>query len=110
MYTDISSEAYLEQFESGEQGEYQLIDVREVDEYAVAHIPGTINIPMSEFLARIDEISEDSPVLLVCRTGLRSSQAAMFMASMGYDELYNLEDGTKGWMEKGFAVDAESAQ
>ena len=105
MYTDISSEDYRQQFASGDQGEYQFVDVREADEYAQAHIPGTTNIPLSEFQQRMDEISEDAPLLLVCRTGLRSAQAAMFMAGMGYDEVYNLEEGTLGWMKKGYAVE-----
>lgn len=105
MYTDISSEDYHVQFASGEHGEYQFIDVREADEYAQAHIPGAANIPLSEFQQRMDEISEDAPVLLVCHTGARSAQAAMFMAGMGYDELYNLEEGTRGWMKKGYAVE-----
>lgn len=107
MYTDIDSDSYREQFLGGDSGEYQLIDVREEEEYAAAHIPGTINIPLSEFPARFDEISEESPVLLVCNTGVRSSQAALFLAGMGYEDLYNLEDGTKGWMKKGYSVDGE---
>lgn len=105
MYTDISSEEFKEQFLSGNNGEFQFIDVREVEEYEEAHIPGTTLIPLSEFKVRVDEISEESPVVLVCRTGVRSAQAAMFMASMGYEELYNLVDGTLGWMQKGNTVE-----
>ncbi|MYD38833.1 MAG: rhodanese-like domain-containing protein, partial [Chloroflexi bacterium] len=92
-------------FADDDLDDYQLIDVREDDEYAEAHLPGAINIPLSEFMARVDEIDEDLPVLLVCNTGVRSAQAAMYLASLGYDQLYNLEDGTKGWREKGYRVD-----
>jgi rhodanese-related sulfurtransferase len=106
MYSDISSEDFREQFVSGESGEYQFIDVREEEEHAEAHIPGATNIPLSEFMARVDDISEDSPVLLVCNTGVRSAQAAMFLVSMGYEDVYNLEEGTKGWMKKGYAVES----
>ena len=104
MYTDISSEDFRERFASGGR---QFIDVREEEEHAEAHIPGAINIPLSEFPARLDEIDEDAPVVLVCNTGVRSSQAALFLAGMGYDQdlIYNLEDGTKGWLKKGYAVD-----
>ena len=109
MYADISTEEYREQFASGRNGAYQFIDVREDEEYAEGHIPGTINIPLSEFMARVDEISEELPALLVCNTGVRSSQAALYLASMGYDELYNLEEGTKGWMNKGYAVESASS-
>ena len=54
---------------------------------------GTINIPLSEFMARVDEIKDDEPVLLVCNTGVRSSQAALYLASMGYEDI--LQPG--GW-------------
>lgn len=107
MYTDIDSEAYREQFGNRDDGEHQLIDVREEDEYAAARIPGTINIPMSELPARFDELGEESPVVLVCNTGIRSSQAALFLAGMGYEDLYNMEDGTKGWMKKGYPVEGD---
>ena len=105
MYIDLSSDDYRQQFQSGASGDYQLIDVREDDEYGAAHIPGAINIPLSEFMARVDEIDEELPALLVCNTGVRSSQAAMYLASLGYEELYNLEDGTKGWLLDGHAVE-----
>lgn len=107
MYTDISSEDYREQFASA-AGECQFIDVREEEEHAEGHIPGAVNIPLSELPVRLDDISEDAPVILVCNTGIRSSQAALFLAGMGYDQdqLYNLEDGTKGWIKKGYAIES----
>lgn len=110
MYTDISIEQFQARFESGEVGDYQFIDVREDDEYAAGHIPGAVNIPLTEFPARVDEISEDSPVVLVCNTGRRSSQTALFLAGMGYEDIYNLEDGTKGWMDMGLQVESEALE
>lgn len=103
MYSDINSEEYRQQFADRA---HQFIDVREDEEHAAGHIPGAANIPLSEFMARVDEIDEDAPVVLVCNTGVRSSQAALYLASMGYEEIYNLDEGTKGWMKKGYAVDS----
>ena len=110
MYSDLSIEEFQSRFESGDSGAYQFVDVREEAEYAEGHIPGAINIPLTEFMARVDELSEDEPVVLVCNTGVRSAQAALFMVSMGYDEIYNLEDGTKGWIKQGLAIECESAE
>ncbi len=104
MYSDINSEAYREQFADSE---HQFIDVREADEHAEGHIPGAANIPLSEFMARVDEIDEDAVVVLVCNTGVRSAQAALYLASMGYEQIYNLEEGTKGWLKKGYAVERQ---
>ena len=106
MYSEINSEEYREQFESGDSGDYQFIDVREIDEYEAGHIPGTKNIPMSELQDRVDEISEETPVVLVCATGGRSGQVATFLASMGYEDIYNHSDGTKGWIIKGYPTEA----
>ena len=106
MYIDISSEDYREQFASGAAGDYQLIDVREIEEYVQARLPRTVNIPLSEFAQRLDEIRADCPVLLVCRTGVRSAQAALFIAGMGYDEVYNLAEGTLGWARKGYVIES----
>jgi len=112
MYTDLNSEDFRQQFASGESGEYQFVDVREEEEHAEVHIPGAINIPLSEFAARLDEISDDAPVVLFCNTGVRSSQAALFLAGMGYDQdlIFNLEDGTKGWMKKGYKIEGEASE
>ena len=108
MYSDINSDDLRGRFASG----CQLIDVREADEYAEAHIPGAANIALSEFPARFDEIDEDAPVVLVCNTGVRSSEAALFLLGMGYDadKVFNLEDGTKGWRAMGYALEGDMAE
>ena len=52
-----------------------IIDVRNPEEFAKGHIPQAINIPLSEFSARLDEIPADRPVLLLCLAGKRSTMA-----------------------------------
>ena len=110
MYNDLNLETFQSQFESGASGAFQFVDVREQDEYAEGHIPGAVNIPLTEFMARVDEVSEDEPVVLVCNTGVRSSQAALFLVSMGYEDIYNLDDGTKGWIKQGRAIETETPE
>ena len=110
MYNDLSIETFQSQFESGDSGAYQFVDVREEDEYAEGHIPGAINIPLTEFMARVDELNEDEPVVLVCNTGVRSSQAALFLVSLGFEDIYNLEDGTKGWIKRSLAIESETPE
>ncbi len=110
MYNDLNIETFQSQFESGASGAFQFVDVREQDEYAEGHIPGAVNIPLTEFMARVDEVSEDEPVVLVCNTGVRSSQAALFLVSMGYEDIYNLDDGTKGWIKQGRAIETETPE
>jgi|GEM_PF-2758426 len=52
-----------------------IIDVRNPEEFAQGHIPRAINIPVSEFPARMEEIPVDRPVLLLCLAGKRSTLA-----------------------------------
>ncbi len=81
------------------------VDVREVEEYAQARIPGATLVPLSEFLARYGEIPKDRPVVLYCRTGNRSWQAAAWLAGQGYQNVLNLEGGIVRWYRAGLPVD-----
>ena len=99
MTQDLSIENYLEKFKAGD--DFQLIDVREVDEYEEIRIANAINIPLSEIQFRMDEISEDKPVILVCRSGNRSAMAGDMLSANGYGEVYNLMEGMMGWMRRG---------
>lgn len=104
-YQDISIDEYQQQFKSDHAPDFTLVDVRETDEYSAGCVPGAINIPLSEFQHRFHEIADDKPVVLVCASGNRSAMAADFMAAMGYTDLYNLVDGTMGWMMRGLPLE-----
>lgn len=81
------------------------VDVREVEEYAQARIPGAKLLPLSEFLARYQELPKDTPVVLYYRTGNRSEQAAAWLAQQGYTNILNLRGGIVLWYRMGLPVD-----
>ena len=62
-----------------------LVDVREPQEYAEAHVPGAVLVPMSQLMGRLAEIDKDQPVYLICRVGSRSAAVAEFLTVQGYD-------------------------
>mgnify|MGYP000017613688 CR=1 FL=1 len=95
---DLTIEEFNQDFD-GKQ-EFQLIDVREIEEWEEVRLPSTSNIPMSEFQERMDEVSEDIPVVLVCRSGGRSAQVGEFLVANGYENVYNLLEGTLGWVRR----------
>ena len=61
-----------------------LVDVREPDEYARGHIPGAINIPLSQMRDRYRELPTDRGVLVYCGVGQRAYFASRFLAQHGY--------------------------
>lgn len=79
-----------------------LYDVREIDEYGQGHIPGAINIPLSDLPARVGEIT--APAVIVCLSGGRSAQAAAYLDAQGVTGVMNLSGGTLGWMREGREV------
>ena len=64
---------------------YTLVDLREPDELLVSGIAGAINIPFSQFAAKLDDIPKDKPVIVYCRVGDFSEQIAEILADRGYD-------------------------
>jgi phage shock protein E len=67
-----------------------LVDVRSAAEFASAHAPGTINIPLPELGSRLGEIPKTSPVVLCCASGTRSGMAKMVLRKSGYQSVYNV--------------------
>jgi rhodanese-related sulfurtransferase len=80
--------------------ELTLVDVREQWEWDAGRIEGAVHIPLGELLARLDEVSDQRPILMVCRSGARSGDAAEYLRGLGYDA-QNLEGGLKAWAEAG---------
>lgn len=80
----------------------QLIDVREPDEHAAVRAEGAVNIPLSEFVARTDEIDPERDIYLICKSGGRSAQAGEYLEqARGWDNVINVAGGTTAWVEQG---------
>ncbi len=75
----------------GENG--QLIDVREPDEVAGGTLPGAVNIPLGDIPDRVGELDPSRTVVLLCRSGGRSTQAAEFLTASGFGDVVNLAGG-----------------
>ncbi|WP_203364452.1 rhodanese-like domain-containing protein [Bacillus sp. REN10] len=73
-----------------------VVDVREAGEVAGGTIPGAINIPLGQVLARMDEFQADKEYLIICRSGNRSSLACEWLSSKGF-QVTNLLGGMMSW-------------
>nr|CAA6828753.1 MAG: Sulfurtransferase [uncultured Thiotrichaceae bacterium] len=84
-----------------------IVDIREPDEFAQGSIKHAILIPRGILEGACDwgysdtvpELvrSRDKPVILACRSGNRSALAAYTLQLMGYQDVYSLKTGVRGW-------------
>ena len=82
----------------GENQELILVDVRTPEEYAEKHIPGAKLIPNESIQKEpIEGLAKDAVILVYCRTGHRSQQAANKLLDMGYEHVYDIEGGITHW-------------
>ena len=87
-YTQISQETAKEMM--GQDDGHVVVDVRRQDEYDAGHIPGAILIPNESIGCDSPEAlpDYDQIILIYCRSGNRSKQAAQKLTSMGYTQIY----------------------
>ncbi|MFN8322742.1 MAG: rhodanese-like domain-containing protein [Chitinophagales bacterium] len=80
--------------------DFQLIDVREENEFDICNINGLL-IPMGEIPDNLDKISKEKPVVIHCRSGKRSANVIDYLESnFGYTNLYNLTGGILAWADE----------
>jgi rhodanese-related sulfurtransferase len=81
-----------------------LLDVREPNEFAEVRAPGALLIPTSAFTERLAELPDDRPLLVICRTGVRSAAVTGFLSRSGRDDVANVAGGMEAWEQAGLPV------
>lgn len=81
-----------------------IIDVRAVAEFASGCIPASRNIPLGDFLQRIDDIPTDQPVVILCLGGTRSAIGASLLEAHGRTNIFNLTGGFQAWQKTNATV------
>ena len=77
----------------------QLIDIREPYEHEEGYIEGSINIPMGDFLEKINELDKSKETIIYCNTGRRSKPVVYMTHKLHNITLYNLEGGYKNFLK-----------
>lgn len=77
-----------------------VIDVREVDEYIAAHVPGVRLVPLGTIPDALDALPRDETVYVICHSGARSLRAADFLTAQGFDAV-SVAGGTSTWVQRG---------
>jgi len=93
--TQISPAELKSRLESA--GKPLLLDVREPWEVAIAALPGIVAIPLHEIPQRWRELDAQAEIVVICRSGMRSQNAATFLMQQGITHVYNLAGGLLAW-------------
>lgn len=102
MKTDIQSTELHTRLSSGE--DFVIVDVRTPLEFAMGHIRGALNIPLSKISGTLPGVEPSAQVVLVCQGGVRSAQAYR-QVETSYPNLYDLPGGMVEWKESGIEVE-----
>lgn len=78
-----------------------LIDVRQPEEYEVAHIEGSRLIPLAELPDQCGTLPADQTIYVHCKAGGRSAKAVKFLSEHGFPEAINVSGGMDAWLELG---------
>ncbi len=83
---------------AGETRDIVLLDVREPWEVQVAHLDGTVSMPMGDIPSRAHaELDPEQRIIAVCHHGIRSLQVATWLRNQGFDEAQSLAGGIDAW-------------
>lgn len=91
----ISAPSLQQRLDNGETP--FLLDVREPQEFEFAHIEGSVLIPLNQIPQQLDRLNKDEEIIIICHHGIRSQQAADYMAYSGFSKLENLVGGVEAW-------------
>jgi molybdopterin/thiamine biosynthesis adenylyltransferase/rhodanese-related sulfurtransferase len=82
--------------------DFALIDVREPNEFEINQIPDAVLIPKGEILNghAFEQLSQDRPVVLYCKTGVRSAEALAVLKGAGYADAVHVGGGVAAWVNQ----------
>ena len=87
-------------------GEVVVLDVRPGEEFATAHLPHALSLPVDELKKRLDELPKSVPVVAYCRGPfcVMAKDAVDFLRKKGY-RAFHLTDGVAEWRARGLPVE-----
>lgn len=82
--------------------DFILVDVREPHEFEIVRIPGSILMPLSQFLdgSALENLPRDKAIILHCRSGVRSATALEILKTAGFGDSTHVEGGVLAWAQQ----------
>jgi sulfur-carrier protein adenylyltransferase/sulfurtransferase len=79
--------------------DFDLIDVREVQEYEIARIDGARLIPLGQVAETLPSLDHTREVVVMCKSGVRSARAVRLLQNAGFNRVWNLAGGITRWSD-----------
>lgn len=97
--------------EESSDADARVVDVRELEEWEhpMGRIPGSTHAPLADLLQSVAGWDRCTRVVLVCRSGGRSGQAALTLLREGFTAAVSMRGGMLGWIDAGYEVERNSA-
>jgi adenylyltransferase/sulfurtransferase len=92
---DITPEDLAAKIKAGKT--LRLIDVREPHEQEISQIDNTEMIPLGQVASRLSELDSAEDIVLICKSGTRSTRALEILVSAGFKKVKNLKGGINSW-------------
>lgn len=98
---NLISSQELQQFLNGPDAPL-VLDVSTPQEFAEGHIPGALNIEVTQLPQMVGELAQylEKPVVTVCASAVRSAYAALFLRGYGFSHVRTLEHGMYAWRKE----------
>ncbi len=97
LESDLDPAEFVAATNAGEL--WQLIDVRESWEHEIARVDSAVLMPMSEIHSRVQELAPETPVAVLCHSGIRSARVAAWLKVLGFTRVANITGGIDAWSE-----------
>lgn len=97
-YSTVTVQQLQAQIDAGET--MVIVDLREPELFRAGHIPGARNVPFEQFSERVNELSPEANIVMVCHTGPMGDVSGSLLAERGYTKVSNLKGGMAAWNGK----------
>lgn len=94
MLKRISTEATLQAWQAGLA---TVVDIRDPQSYAMGHIPGSFHLTDATLPDLLQQVEEETPVIVVCYHGISSQGAAQYLLGQGYADVASMDGGFTAW-------------
>jgi len=78
----------------------RVLDVREPDEYQIAHVNGVPQIPLGSLPQRFTELDPNQTIYIHCKSGVRSMKAVKFLQDQGFKYVKSVKGGISAWADE----------